>query len=342
MYSGMIAVVVGLMAVHNGLDFQRRWRDRRRRATGAVASHGPEYLRFTRNERFQHWVAAGSFVTLALSGFALQSGWRLPWLAGEMQQPTRAAIHRGAAVLFMGLAVYHLGYLLLTTRGREMARALLPRLRSAVDVACCGGACWRLGPPSVSDWRELLAALRYNLGLAPERPAYGRFTYWEKMEYWALVWGTVIMVTTGFVLWFETPFLNRFPYWALDLGRTVHFYEAILATLAIVVWHLYATIVNPDVFPLNRAMIRGTLTYEEMLWDHPRDLPATSRRTDHETDDDQHSTHPDRRAAGDGPLGTAERVEPDPGAAPGRGEAPDREAHGRGDPSQTDGGHQGP
>jgi hypothetical protein len=113
---------------------------------------------------------------------------------------------------------------------------------------------------------------------------------------------------------------------------TVHFYEAILAILAIVVRHLYATIVNPDVFPLNRAMTRGTLTYEEMLRDHPHDLPATSRRTDDETNDERHNTHPDLRAAGDGPPGTDERVEPDPGPAPGRGEAPEREAHGSGDP----------
>ena len=122
-----------------------------------------------------------------------------------------AGLHRGAAALFLALAVYHLGYLVLTPRGRAMVRALLPRVRRVVDLACCGGACMRLGPPSVADWRELWATLKYNLGVTRTRPAYGRFTYWEKMEYWALVWGTVVMMTTGLVLWFETPFLNLFP-----------------------------------------------------------------------------------------------------------------------------------
>jgi hypothetical protein len=242
----------------------------------------------------------------------------------------------------MGLAVYHLGYLVLTARGREMARAILPRVRSVVDLACCGGACLRLGPPSVADWRELLETLRYNLGLTAARPAYGRFAYWEKMEYWALVWGILVMVVTGLVLWFAIPFLNRFPYWALDLFRTVHRYEAILATLAIVVWHLYATMINPDVFPLNQAMTRGTLTYEEMLREHPRDLPVTSQRTDGETDDGRHHTQPERRAAGDGDPGPDRRVEPGPGPAPGRGETPDGTARGSGDPPPTDGGQQGP
>jgi thiosulfate reductase cytochrome b subunit len=118
----------------------------------------------------------------------------------------------------------------------------------------------------------MLATIRYNLGLTQDRPAYGRFAYWEKTEYWALAWGAAIMVGTGLALWLETPFLNRFPYWAFDLLRTVHFYEATLAVLAILVWHLYYTVVNPDVFPLNRAMTRGTLTREEMEREHPLDI----------------------------------------------------------------------
>ena len=279
-YAGMIAIVIGLMAVHNGLDFQRRWRDRRRRLLVPAADHGREYLRFTLNERIQHWVLAGSFFTLALTGFALRFGWRVAWLDGEIQQVLRAGVHRGAAILFMSLAVYHLGYLLLTSRGRHMARAILPRLWSVGDFACCAGACLRLGPPSLSDWRELIATVKYNLGLSRKRPAYGRFTYVEKMEYWALAWGAVVMVTTGVVLWFETPFLNRFPYWAFDLFRIVHFYEALLATLAIVVWHLYSTVLSPDVFPLNRAMTRGTLTHEEMVREHPREIDAAQKRED--------------------------------------------------------------
>ena len=140
----------------------------------------------------------------------------------------------------------------------------------------CAAACARLGPPTRGDWRELLATVRYNLGLTPERPKYGRFTYWERMEYWALVWGAFVMISTGLVLWFEIPVLNRVPYWAYELVRTVHFYEATLAVLAIIVWHLYYVVVNPDVFPLNRAMTRGTLTAAEMEREHPL---AIERRT---------------------------------------------------------------
>ena len=281
MYGGMVAVIVGLMVAHNAVDFRRRWVDRRRSVgtapTGEPVTGGPTYLRFSVGERAQHWVLVGSFATLAVTGFALRLGWRLPWVSGEAQETARAGLHRGAAVLFVGLALYHLGYLVVTPRGRQMARAILPRVRSLGDVARCGAACLRLGPPARSDWRELVATLRYNLGLSPTRPAYGPFAYWEKMEYWALAWGAVVMVGTGLVLWAETPFLNRFPYWAFELFRTVHFWEALLAVLAIVVWHLYYTVINPDVFPLNRAMTRGTLTREEMERDHPLDIKEDAR-----------------------------------------------------------------
>ena len=266
MYGGMIVVVVGLMAVHNAVDFQRRWRDRSRTPEPTPAR---EYLRFTLNERLQHWVLVASFVTLAVTGFGLRFAWPVPFIDGAVQESLRAGLHRGAAIVFGGLAIYHAGYLMLTRRGRHLARAILPRPRSVADAACCVGACARLGPPTVADWRELLATVQYNLGLRRDRPQYGRFTYWEKIEYWALVWGVVVMVTTGILLWFEVPVLNRVPYWAFEVFRTVHFYEATLAVLAIVVWHLYYVVVNPDVFPLNRAMTRGTLTAAEMEREHP-------------------------------------------------------------------------
>ena len=335
MYGGMIVVVIGLMAVHNGLDFQRRWRDRRHRPEAAQPD---EYLRFSLNERMQHWLLAASFVTLAVTGFSLRYAWPLPLIGGEMQESLRAAIHRGAAMLFGGLALYHVGYLSLTARGRNLAGAILPRIRSSTDAVSCAAACLRLGPPTLADWRELLATLRYNLGLTRERPRYGPFTYWEKMEYWALVWGAVVMISTGVVLWFEVPVLNRVPYWLYELFRTVHFYEATLAVLAILVWHLYYVVINPDVFPLNRAMTRGTLTAAEMQREHPLDL---ERSSSHEMD------RPNRCVHGVG-GGTRCRichpnadVESGAGPSPGSGQAPRGHAGRGGSAPQADGGHQG-
>ena len=235
-------------------------------------SRETRYLRFTVNERIQHWVLAASFWLLALTGFALKFGWPIPGVDAQQGAVLRGLAHRAAAVAFMGLAVYHVGYMVFTRRGRFNRHTLLPRIRSFRDLLCSCGACFRLGPPSAADWRDLIQTVKYNLGLAASRPAMGRFTYAEKMEYFALLWGSAVMIATGLALWFEVAFLNRLPYWALDLATAVHYYEAMLATLAILIWHFYYTIYNPDVFPLSKAMITGYITREQMEHEHAREL----------------------------------------------------------------------
>lgn len=234
------------------------------------------YLRFTRNERIQHWTLAVSFIVLAVTGFALKFTWWVPWATGQTAASIRSQAHRLAAVVFMGLAAYHLGYLLLTPRGRKTIRDMLPRLKLA-NVCCCLASCHCMGPPSTADWRDLIQNVRYNLGLTPTRPQFGRFSYAEKMEYLALVWGSIVMIVTGLALWFEVPFLNRFPFWGYELATVVHYYEAVLATLAIIVWHFYFTIFNPDVFPVSKAMITGQMTEEEMRREHPLELEERDR-----------------------------------------------------------------
>ena len=276
MYRMMIVGIIGLMLIHNGLDFARRWRDRRTHVPLAHAGT-VTYVRFTLNERVQHWVLAGSFVTLAVSGFALTLGWNVPWMNAQTGATIRAAVHRIAALVFMVLAVYHVGYLAFTQRGHATVRAMLPRFNRVSNIVCTVCSCLRLCPPSTDDWRDLVQTVRYNLGLTAARPRFGRFTYAEKMEYLALVWGGIVMVATGLALWFEVPFLNRFPLWGFELATVVHYYEAILASLAIVVWHFYFTMFNPEVFPLSKAMLTGELTREEMEREHPRELEERER-----------------------------------------------------------------
>ena len=303
MYLMMIAVTISLMLAHNGLDFRGRLRDRLRRRGGSPkrstsgergsspppppggdavvptkpassrgSNEGPAYLRFTLNERVQHWTLAASFILLAATGFALKFAWRVPGLEAQQGVLLRGFVHRAAGVVFIALAVYHVGYMTLTRRGRYNLRSLAPQVRSARDFLCRCAACFRLGPPSVADWRDLIRAVKYNLGLAPTRPAMGRFTYAEKMEYLALIWGSAVMIVTGLALWFEVPFLNRFQYWVFDLATTVHFYEALLATLSIFAWHFYYTIYNPHVFPLSKTMLTGRISREEMGRDHALEL----------------------------------------------------------------------
>ena len=103
--------------------------------------------------------------------------------------------------------------------------------------------------PAPRDVTVALGTLAYYVHLRPHPPHGGQFNYAEKAEYWAFMWGTGVMALTGLLLWFENTALQYLPSWTEDVATALHFYEAILATLAILVWHLYWVIFDPDVYP---------------------------------------------------------------------------------------------
>ncbi len=257
-YIILIVVVVGGMGIHNLLDFIRKARRKLMIRRGMIVEEPVGhalYLRMSLNERVQHAVLVLSFVTLVVSGFALKfpDAW---WVATLRQVSPlsfviRSVAHRVAGVVMVVAGLFHCYYLFATPRGRQLLRDLLPRRQ---------------------DLRDAIAATRYNLGLSPTRPQLGRFSYIEKSEYWALVWGTVIMGATGAVLWFDNTFIGLLTKLGWDVAQTVHYYEAWLATLAIVVWHFYFVVFNPDVYPMNIAWLTGSLTEEEMRDEHPAEL----------------------------------------------------------------------
>ena len=95
----------------------------------------------------------------------------------------------------------------------------------------------------------------YNLGFSAARPALGEFNYGQKIEYLAFLWGIIVMALNGLTLWFNTLALRYFPKWVLDAATALHYYEAILATFAILIWHMYSVVFDPDVYPLDRARV---------------------------------------------------------------------------------------
>lgn len=215
-----------------------------------------KFLRMTLNERYQHFCLLTSFITLVITGFALkfpESVW-VTWfrnLVGENAFELRGDIHRVAAGLMVAVSLYHIGYVIFTKRGKKLVKDL-----------------WF----KKSDMKDFKESMKYYRGKISERPKFGRFSYIEKMEYWAVVWGTVVMGVTGTLLWFENLFLPVVSNYGMDIATAIHFYEAILASLAIVVWHFYFVIYNPDVYPMNKAWYTGYLTEEEMIKEHPLEL----------------------------------------------------------------------
>jgi cytochrome b subunit of formate dehydrogenase len=86
------------------------------------------------------------------------------------------------------------------------------------------------------------------------------------------MWGSLLMGITGVILWFDNTSMGLFTKLGFDISRTIHFYEAILATLAIIVWHFYFVIFNPDVYPMNLSWLTGKMSEREMLEEHPQEL----------------------------------------------------------------------
>jgi cytochrome b subunit of formate dehydrogenase len=246
------------MFLHNVLDFLMKSKKklRKRRRPGYEVYGSGLYLRMTLWERLQHGSLLMSFTVLVITGFMLKfpDAWWVMGLRGFLGDgvfEVRGLLHRIAAVIMVSAALCHLFYIFFVPRGKQLVLDLVP---------------------NVQDLKDAFAVLLYNLGVSRERPLFGRFSYIEKSEYWALVWGTVVMAATGIVLWLDNTFLGLSSKLFLDVATTVHYYEAWLATLAIVVWHIYFVVFNPDVYPMNLAWLKGTITEEEMEEEHPLEL----------------------------------------------------------------------
>jgi cytochrome b subunit of formate dehydrogenase len=215
-------------------------------------SRTPQITRMTRNEVWQHTLLMVSFIALVVSGFALRfsNAFWVQWLFGwEGGFPFRGVLHRSAAVGLIVATLWHLLYLT-TARGRQFVR----------DMA-----------PKKIDWHHFIQLVGYNLGLKKEKPRFGRFIYIEKVEYWAMVWGTAVMIITGLFLWFDNLAVNWVPKGFLDVMLVIHYYEAWLATLAILIWHMYSTVFNPGVYPMNPAWYTGKMPLDMYKHEHPGD-----------------------------------------------------------------------
>jgi cytochrome b subunit of formate dehydrogenase len=263
-YILLIILTIGGMFLHNILDFIKKSKRKLMQRRGLIEPHqvGPRlYLRMSMGERVQHGLLLVSFTTLVLTGFALKypdAWWVVPIRnLSPLMFEIRGILHRVAGVVMVLGSLYHLYYIFVVPRGKNLLRDMLP---------------------GRDDITEFIGMMKYNLNISLEKPKLGRFSYVEKAEYWALIWGTFVMAVTGFILWFDNTFIGLLTKLGWDVARTIHYYEAWLATLAIIVWHFYFVIFNPDTYPLNLAFWKGTLTEEEMLDEHPRELEETLRQ----------------------------------------------------------------
>lgn len=244
-YIWLIVLVIGGMVVHNMVIMNYYMIKRRREQVGDQGT----VVRFTPNEVIQHMALTVSFTILVITGFALRfpEAW---WVRGlgalGMTEGIRANIHRVSGIILILTSVYHAWYVVATKRGREEIRAIFPAWKDLTDVI-----------------RNLL----YYTFRSKEKVKFGRYDYSQKAEYWALVWGTFLMAVTGLVLWFPVLTVRYLPALTISASQTIHYYEAWLATLAIIVWHFFFVIFHPEEYPMSWTWITGKAT-KKFVKDH--------------------------------------------------------------------------
>jgi cytochrome b subunit of formate dehydrogenase len=216
----------------------------------AIVPQPSVYQRFSLTQRLEHVLAIGSFTLLAVTGlpqmFAAH-GWAQAMIGFFGGIEVTRDLHHFAAIVLMLEVAWHLvslGYHFFVRRARP---TMLPGARDVTDA-----------------WGTFL----YNVGLRKQRPLSGRYSFEEKVEYWAFVWGTVIMAITGFMMWNPIATARLLPGEFIPAAKAAHGNEALLAVLAIIVWHLYSVHIRH----FNRSMWTGNLTASEMSDEHPLEL----------------------------------------------------------------------
>ena len=213
-------------------------------------AHMTYHERFTLAQRIEHIILILSFTTLGVTGLAqkfvgnsIAEG--LIALLGGIE--TVRIIHRIAAVVLALQSIYHVLVLGHKIWVRRVRMTMLPGLKDLTDA---------------------IDVVRYNLGLSREHPKMPRYNFGEKVEYWAMVWGTIIMGVTGFMLWNAIATSKFLPGNIIPAAKAAHGAEALLAVLAILIWHFY----NVHVKMLNKSMFTGKMAQHQMEEEHGQEL----------------------------------------------------------------------
>lgn len=261
---GMTALLVGTLTfalLHTLAWLVRLWLSRdewKAHKALAAARQGPLYRRFDRFSRSLHIVMMISFFTLALTGMTLKFSYMhwalvLSRLLGGFD--TMAVLHRLCAVILFCVFVAHIWDVV-----RKKRRS--------------GGTWLQLltGPNTIlfakRDIKDVIQSIRWFFGIGA-RPSYGRYTYWEKFDYFAVLWGIVIIGTTGLILWFPEKATYIIPGWFINVATIIHSDEALLAVGFIFTIHFFNTHFRPDKFPMDPVIFTGRVTVEELKYDKP-------------------------------------------------------------------------
>jgi len=265
-FSYLTTFTLLFFAFHVLIDFvyELRLRFSRKAGHGDAADAVKTVVRFDIHQRIQHWFMLAGVILLGITGWPLRGAGTFgdaPVIGGQDAAPYSQAFlglfggaegaalwHRVGAVLIIISSAYHLFYLTFLASKKALPMSMLP------------------GPKDAMDMKDNIL---FMLGLKKERPRFDRFMYLEKFDYWAVFWGIVMMVGTGFIFWFPAFFASWAPSWLITSALIVHGEEATLAILFLFVVHFYNVHLKPSIFPMNWAWLNGRISVEMMKHEHP-------------------------------------------------------------------------
>ena len=269
-FSWLTTLTLLFFAFHVAIDFIYELRQRlaRKAHAGDPADAARSVVRFDLHQRAQHWLMLSGVILLGITGGPLRGAGdprAAPYSESFMKLfggAEGAAIgHRVGAVLIILSALYHLFYLTFLASKKRLPLSMLPLPKDALDI------------------RDNIL---FMLGLRKERPRFDRYMYLEKFDYWAVFWGIVMMVGTGFVFWFPTFFASWAPSWLITAALIIHGEEATLAILFLFVVHFYNVHLKPSIFPMNWAWLNGRISVEDLKHEHPLEYERMKPKLDAE------------------------------------------------------------
>lgn len=253
-----LTIVVMIMLIgHIILDFVTRLRQKKVKVKDSSTVW---VQRFNKQFRIQHFLLMVSVIILFLSGIFL---WGLRYPGADWASWLTAAfggidfwriVHRIGGLILIFSCIYHIIYSVIDEEGRQDFLSMLPRKYDFITL-----------------WRNI----KYFLRITYTPPEFGRFTYFEKFDYWAVFWGSIIMIGTGLAMWFHDVFKMIFPQIVpeiFDAFKEAHAHEALLAFLAILIWHMYNIHLRQHRFPITWLWVHGKMLKEDYEREHPLDV----------------------------------------------------------------------
>lgn len=221
-----------------------------------------QFQRFDAFSRFLHFLVIISFLSLALTGMVIKFSSVVAFqevskfLGGYV---VTGFIHRIAALITFLYFFLHIGYLI-KKRFQEY-KSFMHMLKGDHSLL-----------PQMQDLRDFAATIKWFVGKGP-RPSYGRWTYWEKFDYFAVFWGVAVIGLSGLILWFPEFFTSLgIPGSVINIATIIHSDEALLAAGFIFTYHFYNTHFRPDKFPMDPVIFTGCIPVDEFKYDRPREF----------------------------------------------------------------------